>query len=329
MDAVAQDIGVEVADALAVLGNETRLAILLALWEAYEPFYEGDWDASLQNVLSFSELRDRIGVRDSGQFNYHLGKIEGVFVESTSEGYRLHPAGQQLMYTLVARAGFTAKHSTQEPLDIPCPVCDSATAITYQNQRLYHVCTACEGTLRLSDPHPSGVIGAWPLNPMVMEQRTPEELFTAVRMEEYHAWALHAAGICSNCLGRIETGLRRCESHESVDNSPCAHCGNVFDWIVQFGCTICKQASEATLAEFSIHNPRVVAFYWDRGIELGLEDLDWSTAKLILSNLDRVDNQALVSTNPPRMRVSFRHEDDEIQLTYDDRLTVVDVNRTG
>ena len=56
------------ADAFALIGNETRLAILEALWAADE------------RPVSFSELRRAVGMRDSAQFNYHLQKLTGHFV---------------------------------------------------------------------------------------------------------------------------------------------------------------------------------------------------------------------------------------------------------
>lgn len=51
-----------VTDALEVLGNEIRVSILRELAEADGP-------------LSFTELRERAGVRDTGKFNYHLEKL--------------------------------------------------------------------------------------------------------------------------------------------------------------------------------------------------------------------------------------------------------------
>lgn len=65
--------GLSPDDAFGLLGNETRLAILQALGDAADP-------------LSFSELRDRVWVSDSGQFNYHLDQLTGPFVGQTDEG---------------------------------------------------------------------------------------------------------------------------------------------------------------------------------------------------------------------------------------------------
>lgn len=83
LEAVARRVGEQTTDAFEILGNDTRLAILLALWEAKEPgppFAEPS-----ERAVSFSELRDRVGVKDSGQFNYNLDKLVGAFIEQAEK----------------------------------------------------------------------------------------------------------------------------------------------------------------------------------------------------------------------------------------------------
>lgn len=92
------------ADALAVLGDETRMAILRELAEAAGP-------------LAFSELRERAGVRDTGRFNYHLTKLCEYFVRETPEGYELGHAGSR-----VIDAAGSADPGGVEDTDT-CPVC--------------------------------------------------------------------------------------------------------------------------------------------------------------------------------------------------------------
>lgn len=58
-------------DAFGVLGNDTRVAILEALAEATEPGYG-------QQAVRFSDIRERVGVDDSGRLNYHLDKLRGL-----------------------------------------------------------------------------------------------------------------------------------------------------------------------------------------------------------------------------------------------------------
>ncbi|MFP9061299.1 ArsR/SmtB family transcription factor [Natrialbaceae archaeon A-chndr2] len=71
-------------DALEVLGNETRIAILRALADADGP-------------LRFTDLRQRVDVRDTGRFNYHLSKLCEYFVRETADGYELGHAGTRLI----------------------------------------------------------------------------------------------------------------------------------------------------------------------------------------------------------------------------------------
>ena len=73
-------------EAFSALGNQTRMQILLALWRAYDPF-------ASDNAVPFSELFEAVGVDDSGQFNYHLGKLRERFVTRRETGYELTPVG--------------------------------------------------------------------------------------------------------------------------------------------------------------------------------------------------------------------------------------------
>lgn len=111
-------------DALEALGNETRLAILRTLAEADEP-------------LPFSELRDRVGVRDSGRFNYHLSRLCEYFVRERSDGYELGHAGTRLIATADAATagpeGTDAVEPAAESSD-GCPVCGEENC-----EKLIHV----------------------------------------------------------------------------------------------------------------------------------------------------------------------------------------------
>lgn len=74
----------EPSDALTVLADETRIAILRALADA-------------EGALAFSELRRRAGVDDAGRFNYHLTKLREYFVREVDGGYALRHAGSRIV----------------------------------------------------------------------------------------------------------------------------------------------------------------------------------------------------------------------------------------
>jgi DNA-binding transcriptional ArsR family regulator len=97
--------------AFAAVADELRVGILRELWHADEP-------------LSFSELRERVGVRDSGRFNYHLGELRGRFVEKTGDGYDLRFAGRKLVGGLHSGA-YTeeAEPVGPQPVDGSCVAC--------------------------------------------------------------------------------------------------------------------------------------------------------------------------------------------------------------
>ncbi|WP_435063310.1 DUF7347 domain-containing protein [Halobaculum sp. EA56] len=78
--AIARDA----ADALSALASEHRIAIIREL-------------AAADGPLSFSELRGRVGMRDTGRFNYHLGELRGRFVRERDGGYVLGHAGERVV----------------------------------------------------------------------------------------------------------------------------------------------------------------------------------------------------------------------------------------
>lgn len=81
--------GADSPDALAshfdLLSDESRLEIIGALYRA--------GSHSPSDPIPFSDLFDRTGLTDTGQFNYHLRRLRGPFVEKTDDGYCLTTEG--------------------------------------------------------------------------------------------------------------------------------------------------------------------------------------------------------------------------------------------
>ncbi|WP_436927806.1 winged helix-turn-helix domain-containing protein [Halosimplex amylolyticum] len=71
-----------VTDTFTLLSDETRVRILAALADAD------------REAVCFSDLRGRVGMADSGQFNYHLDRLRGDLVAKTDDGYALTEAGR-------------------------------------------------------------------------------------------------------------------------------------------------------------------------------------------------------------------------------------------
>ncbi len=104
---------IEPEEVFEILGNEIRMGILKALWEAYDPL-------SSANGLSFSALYDAVSVSDSGQFNYHLDRLRGRYVERTDGGYELLPVGLKLVQSVIAGAGQESRFDSA-PVATDCP----------------------------------------------------------------------------------------------------------------------------------------------------------------------------------------------------------------
>lgn len=104
--------------AFSILGSDVRLEILQSLSEAEGP-------------LSFTALRETVGPADSGQFNYHLRKLEGLFVLKTVDGYVLRQAGGRIIETI--RSGALTDDSGLEPTvtDSPCAFRGAPVAVSY------------------------------------------------------------------------------------------------------------------------------------------------------------------------------------------------------
>lgn len=89
---------------------------------------------------SFSTLREHVGERDSGKFNYHLGKLVGRFVRKSDDGYELTLAGWQIIGAVLSGA-YTAS-GTIDPIDltVSCPACEGTVRLTYEDERVTVAC---------------------------------------------------------------------------------------------------------------------------------------------------------------------------------------------
>lgn len=263
-----------------------------------------------------------MGIRDSGQFNYHLGQLEGQFIEKTPEGYQLLSAGKNLVQTVIGGADFEEPTVDLTEIDLACPHCGAPTAITYQNQRIYHVCTACDGAFELSDAHPSSVLSAWFVDPNFLRDRSFEAVVEAIKTKTVYELAMRTGGLCPRCSGRVEGTLDVCREHAPGDDTPCAVCNRQPVAVAKYICTACKESSWSSLKNLGYTYPVMGTFAWKHGIELGYGSWDLVTMRWPLGVENDVE---IISTDPTLVRVTFRYENDELALTFDQSLTVVDV----
>ncbi|MFB6301174.1 MAG: ArsR/SmtB family transcription factor [Halobacteriales archaeon] len=295
-------------DAFSALGNETRMEILQALGEAGEP-------------LTFSELRERVGMRDSGQFNYHLDQVRGHFVRSTEEGYDLQQAGRRVIEAVLSGAVTEEPDLAPTEIDWPCPYCGATTEVMYDvrtSRPLKLYCTECAGPEMTWEPFEHGQLAALRFSPAGLRGRTPLEIFQAAATWEHLENLAAYRGVCPRCSGRIDHSISVCASHDATDDA-CAHCGRRYAIQHDSRCTNCIFDLEAGFAaNLLLGSIEMLAFLTDHGIN-PLTDA-WGP---IIESAD----ETVLSTDPLRARFTFTIEDDHLILTVDETLSVLDSQR--
>jgi hypothetical protein len=314
--AAAESAGADAIEAFGIVGNETRLAILLALWEAFDPYTE-------DNAVSFSELRARVDVRDPGQFNYHLRKLIGRFVNKTDRGYELHPAGLHLVQTVIAGTGIKKAVIGPTEIDAPCLRCDAPTAMSYQDGWLYYFCTECEGFVGGHTGQPEGILFSQALPPAALSNRTLEEVFVAGVSRMLQAFVMKMAGICPRCAGVVGSMFEICENHDPPSDGVCPTCRRQYEVAVKWTCSVCKYRGQAPPCVAAIIHPAVCAFYHDHGVDIGYTIDSFERSQQLLSLMGKHE-QELVSIHPARVLITICYEGDELRLTFDEAMNVVE-----
>lgn len=297
-------------EAFSVLSNETRLLTVLALWEAYDPFAE-------DNALPFSELYDHVDVDDTGNFNYHLNKLSGDFITQTDSGYELSDAGLSLVQAVVAGSSIRSPEYEPTETDESCPHCGASVEVAYPGQGVWVTCTDCEGWFDGSS-RPDGLIMGFEFPPAGLDGRSLDEVLHAMVISQLNKVESMLDGVCTTCGGRIEMHLDLCEDHD-VSEGLCDTCGVRFQALAKLACTTCKTAVRGPSWAPVVSHPAVIAFFYDHGIEH--VHASWDA-------MERADNcqEELTSMDPVRMAFTFTADGDELTLTVDETLSVVDID---
>lgn len=278
------------AEAFALIGNETRLSILEALWAAEE------------RPVSFSDLRREVGMRDSAQFNYHLQKLSGHFVVQVEGGYDFKHAGEKVVRSVIA--GSFNEHPTLEPFPVQgaCFSCGGPLRAIYEDERLSIACADCEAG------H-----GEYSFPPGGLNDRTHEEVAEAFDHRVRHLHCLAADGVCPECSGRMETDVHEegecCLGVAVRLDHECQQCGH----------TLCSTAGLRLL-----DHSATVSFHRERGVYLD-ERPYWTLPWCVSDEYTRV-----LERDPYVLEVRIPLAGDELRVTLDSDLDVLetDVHRS-
>lgn len=282
-------------DAFQLLANETRLEILYALWNA------PDWTATGTNrsairsptrsqglLVTFTELKDAVGMRDSGGFQYHLNALDGTFIRKTDDGYT-HLAGAIALYRAMLGSVTGPDAIDEIPLNHPCPTCESTLELRYDNQVFYAHCPDCGET-----------VASAPFLPAGLEDRSDDD-----RIEAFDKWtkqlvSLLRDGICPWCASTVNHELD--SERDSVT--------------ITHTCTRCRGFLRTSIVENVVSHPAVVSFCYDRGLDTAATP-HWK----LEASLGEVDTR-IVSEEPFELRTTIRLSGDELTLTVNEAMDV-------
>jgi DNA-binding transcriptional ArsR family regulator len=304
------------AEAFAVLSDETRLAILLALWEAYDP---DDPDRG----VSFSALREALNDPDSGGFSYHLGKLQDRFVRETEDGYALSLVGLQFAQAVVGGAGIKEPSLGRTDVDLPCRTCGGDQTVEYAQGRLVLRCTECEGYYDSLGGFSEGLNAVLPFSPAGLVGRTPEEVWTAAMSASQARLTAATWGVCPECTGVVERRLLVCDDHDPGGGN-CAACGRGSRTAASFVCTVCKNLELAPVSSVVFLHPAVWSFFHERGVDIRPRASDLDSVRQ-WNRLSANREHVVASADPPRVRVTVECDGDAVHVTVDADLEVVAV----
>ena len=270
--------------AFSLLGNETRVAVLRALWDAPD------------DRATFSALREAVGMTDTGQFNYHLGKLVGTFVRKVDGEYELTFAGSQVIGAVLS--GTYTETGNIEPVDIddPCRRCGGRLRAHYRDERVHIACADCE----LS-------VTEFGVPPGILDGREREDLPFVFSRWILSLYGQVLAGFCPAC-----TGPMRASIGSEIDEQT-----GILG--VEHRCARCDETVSSTIGTAFIDHPAVVRFHDEHGIDLRTTPiwrLDWLFT----------DHATVVSEDPYRVRVTATIGDDALSLLVDDELSVVEMD---
>lgn len=283
------------SDPFATLGNETRLRIVDALYEHTEA-------TGLNDGLSYSTLRERSGVADKGNFNYHLDVLRERFVEKVDDEYRLSFPGFEVVKAI--RSGAWVDHEPRGPVEVEAasPLVGGDPLYASYADSLVTVHADEEPVFRIA------------VRPTGAAHRDLDDLVDVMATLLVEAIEKAQRGICPYCHAPPERAVTRSESGAETEPRPwtycfvatCSECGPLFSVPVGFAVA---------------RHPAVVSFLWDHGVDARARR-PWT-----LGLLDAAREVSEREEDPSRFRVTVEGGDEALEMTLDDEAQVLGTTR--
>jgi hypothetical protein len=283
-------------DPFELLGNEQRAAIVETLGDARV-------ESGIRPTVSFSELRARSDLDiPSSQFNYHLQRLLGTFVEKTEDGYRMRVEGRLVYQALRAGTFDRTGPASIHDLDVDCHYCGGTLQATFRDAVARVACRDCD--------HLYEILG---VPPAVLNADATDavERFVGHCRQKRFAFG---NGDCPTCSGAVGSEIRRPANLPFHDDETavvriyrlCENCGDQF---------------YLSLGEALLFEPSVVSFCLERGLDV-VRTPSW---EIPFAATDR--SVALLSEEPLSLSLTVELAGDELELVVDESLAVVERRR--
>ena len=224
--------GLSPETAFALLGEELRLSILFALYEATET---GSHD---QGSVPYSEIQRAVDEPDSGRFNYHLSRLTDQFVEKVDGGYALRQAGKTVVRAVLSGTFTDDPRFGPVSVDEACFRCGGRVAVSYANEHVFTQCRECEGTVTL-DYTPPGTLSALTYPPAGLSERTPADILELAHVRFEHEVGMLVAGTCPECGSAARRELAVCLDHDPGETTRCPYCDLSIGAVAELDCLTC------------------------------------------------------------------------------------------
>ncbi|MFB6075376.1 MAG: hypothetical protein ABEJ89_10220 [Haloarculaceae archaeon] len=281
-------------EVFGAVADGTRLDILRALWEQRQGQERRD-----QEPVAFSTLREAVGVRDSGRFNYHLDKLRPHFVRKTGDGYALTYAGSRVVGAAVSGV-YTDTDAELEPIRLEeCYEDDCAGTIRarYESGTMHIECDTCDVRTVISAP--PILVGAHDpaADPSVLGRFALTVIQKTIR------------GFCHVCNGPVRTSLAP-EDPGGLDG----------DVVVAHECLECGSTSYTSAVTTVLDHPATVAVLHEAGIDYR-EGLFWQDRDAYAWE------ERVVATDPAEVEVTLTVGEETLTFRLDEDLEVFEYGR--
>ncbi|MDY6765117.1 MAG: hypothetical protein SV377_05440, partial [Halobacteria archaeon] len=274
------------AEKFEPLTNELRVRIIVALADHQR---ENPDD----RALPFKELRERVGERDSGKFNYHLKQLTGNYVWQSEDGYALTLAGERIVGAILSGEYSIDEEKGPIELDAKDPLTGDPLAVEWKNGFL--VVRGAEERIR-----EAGFLYRAVVPPGILTNRSFEDaLELAIEITNNRYWLLTNA-VCPLCYGPADRIVEFTTSPERSYHQ--------FRGI----CTQCGHWKRGPVGVCILLHPVVVSFFQEHGIDVRTEPY-W--------NLDFLFDDSYVerlSEDPLELKVRVEVGDSRLDVTLDD-----------